>query len=83
MIIAIFSLAYYTFRRVQQIVNRQQQTARARKPDNHGWGNKTQSKMQPCHYCKVHLPEQYALKVDDRWYCSQDHYLADHNRTDT
>ena len=29
--------------------------------------------MVSCEYCGLHVPEKEALKVNDRWYCCQQH----------
>jgi hypothetical protein len=81
-LIAIFGLAYYAYRRIQQISHRQQHTDGATKPKNGTQKKRVQTKIQPCHYCKVHLPEQNALNANNKWYCSQEHYLADQDSQD-
>ena len=34
-----------------------------------------------CEHCGIHIPVASALKVDDRFYCNQKHYVEDKNKS--
>ena len=36
--------------------------------------------MVQCRQCGMYIPEQEALRREDRWYCSQEHLDADSQR---
>lgn len=34
-----------------------------------------------CEHCSAHIPVSSALKVNDRFYCNENHYLQEKNKT--
>lgn len=65
-LIALFSLAWWLWRRFSRPKNTTSKTQPPR-----------EQPMVRCAHCGVHVPQAEALAHDNRWYCCRDHLEQD------
>jgi uncharacterized protein len=56
-------------------------TTRSRSKNGHQSRPVNYQKTVRCKHCGFHIPESAALKVDNQFYCSQNHYLEEKKKT--